>query len=458
MNELKLQPGFIFRALLLIVAGVVVIDGIHQILYARSALGELGKWLRGHATDDSWRHMRQAYAVLRGPRDDPAYQEIFFDQKIKFQYLLTSLLPFYFAEKLGIFLGNRTLNFVSGICVVLQILAVAQVAVMAFRRRVAAGAGALVPQGPAWGVWAVAAVAALLFYPQLKAYSLGQVQAWLNAWFALACLAWMLNRPFAAGMLVALVCLFKPQFALFLPWALLRRQWHFVAGWCAVAFTGAAMSLAFFGWRDNLDYLSVLSFMSRHGEAYYPNQSVNGLLNRLLGNGDSTQWESGGFPPYHAVVHAATILTSALLVGFCLFHKFRAANFSVVDVLIAALSFTMASPIAWEHHYGGLVVAFPVLALLLLEWSQPRERRMLLALLAVSWLLCSRFWPSAQELAPTWANPLQSYLFFGFLALLWLMYRVRDFAADRLGQTPATAGRRPQWPLRRLSAARFARR
>ena len=32
----------------------------------------------------------------------------------------------------------------------------------------------------------------------------------------------------------------------------------------------------------HIDYLRVLSYMAERGEAYFPNQSVNGLLNRLM--------------------------------------------------------------------------------------------------------------------------------------------------------------------------------
>ncbi|NML17084.1 glycosyltransferase family 87 protein [Azohydromonas caseinilytica] len=440
MTERRLPPaclGFRASPWLWLVLGILCIDGIHQLLYAQSSFTPLHDWLRGRATDDSWRHMQQAYEAVRSPHQEPLYQLLFFQDGVKFQYPLTSLLPPYLADQWGIRLGSGRLNAVSRVVLLLEALVVAQIAYEAFKAR----ATPRTPRRTLYAAWVAGALMSLSFYPVLKAYSLGQVQTWLNAWFALACLAWMRGQLSIAGALIGLVCLFKPQFALFLPWALLRRQWHFAAGWGLVVLAGAAWSIGLFGLRDNLDYLSVVSHMSRHGEAYYPNQSVNGLFHRLLGNGDSFHWPEHELAPYHPVVHAATLISSVALLLPALWFRRRAPRFSVVDLLIAALSFTMASPIAWEHHYGVMSPAFPVLAALLWDDETPASRPASWGLLVLAFLFCSRFWPSAQELALSWANVAQSYLFLASLVVLWLLYRMRDRAAGRLGTEAVTAER-----------------
>ena len=48
-----------------------------------------------------------------------------------------------------------------------------------------------------------------------------------------------------------------------------------------------------------------------------------------------------------------------MLIGMALFWNFRKQQANVADFCLAALSFTMASPIAWEHHYG---ILLPILA------------------------------------------------------------------------------------------------
>jgi hypothetical protein len=91
-----------------------------------------------------------------------------------------------------------------------------------------------------------------------------------------------------------------------------------------------------------------------------------------------------------------------------------------VDFSIMALCLTMASPIAWEHHYGILLPIFAFLAPTLLE------RRVLGALtipvLCTSYLLSSSYFHVAKRLAATPLNVLQSYLFFGALLLLVFLH------------------------------------
>ena len=53
----------------------------------------------------------------------------------------------------------------------------------------------------------------------------------------------------------------------------------------------------------------------QHGEVYYPNQSVNGLINRLVGNGNSLEWRSDAFAPYDSAVYVSTVVAALLLTG-----------------------------------------------------------------------------------------------------------------------------------------------
>ena len=60
---------------------------------------------------------------------------------------------------------------------------------------------------------ALVVLAALTFYPFIKAYSLGQIQMWLNVLFGIVVLAWMMGAPGAAGAALGLMCLVKPTYA-----------------------------------------------------------------------------------------------------------------------------------------------------------------------------------------------------------------------------------------------------
>ena len=104
-----------------------------------------------------------------------------------------------------------------------------------------------------------------------------------------------------------------------------------------------------------------LAHVSRLGEAYLPNQSPNGLLHRLLGNGVSERWLPAVYPPYHLVVHAGTLVVSAGLLLAALWRPPPSARGGAMDLCAAMLATLLASPIAWEHHHGLLLPVFAVL-------------------------------------------------------------------------------------------------
>jgi alpha-1,2-mannosyltransferase len=90
------------------------------------------------------------------------------------------------------------------------------------------------------------------------------------------------------------------------------------------------------------------------------------------------------------------------------------------DLPIIALTATMVSPIAWEHHYGIVLPLFAVLVPASLEVSACG--RWTAALLALSFVLTAQFLAPVQYVAATALNPLQSYLLFGALLLLGIAY------------------------------------
>ena len=168
----------------------------------------------------------------------------------------------------------------------------------------------------------------LTFYPVVKAFTLGQIQVWINALFALGLLAWAAGWKVSSGVLIGAISLIKPHYGLFLVWAALRREMRFAAACAATIGIGLAASVAVYGLANHIDYVRVLSFLSQHGEAYYPNQSVNGVLNRLMSIFDPQAYVSldlpaGQFPPFTLWVWAATLASSLALLLFALLRPFR---------------------------------------------------------------------------------------------------------------------------------------
>ncbi|NJM34649.1 MAG: DUF2029 domain-containing protein [Rhodomicrobium sp.] len=263
-------------------------------------------------------------------------------------------------------------------------------------------------------------VLTLSFYPAVKAFTLGQIQLWINALFAAAMAAFALGGRIASGALIGLICLLKPHYGLFALWGLINREWRFAAACILIGTAGLLMSIWAYGWANHLDYLSVLAFMSERGEAYYANQSINGLLNRLAalsasGAPENTDFNAFGFPPFNPWVYWLTFISSAVILLMGLFRKSEPMNRTLAFAILA-VSLTIASPIAWEHHYGLLLPVFAFMAGLL------AKRQVELAIVACCAFFVSKFIPAFNMLAGTPFNVLQSYTLAGGVVFLLVMH------------------------------------
>ncbi len=380
-----------------------------------TSLDYTGTWLRRIAHEDSWKPMRMARDWLAEPREELLYQEMFFDRGVKLQYPPTSVL---FLDVLhgfagGAWISNEALNGFSWVAVLLTVL----LSVRILDR--SAGAA---PADRGLRI-VLGLLAGMTFYPLVFGFYLGQVQTWIDALVAGLVLAWLAGRQATAGAISGVVCLIKPQLGLLVVWALLRRRYRFAAGWSAVVAVGGLVSLGLYGLSNHLDYLGVLSYLGQHGESFNHNQSVNGLVHRWLGNGNNREWVNA-FPPFDGRVYAATLVSSLLLIAAALFYRRRDAS-SEIDLSILIVSATIASPIAWTHHYGVLLPIFALALPAVLKTS--RGRRLQLAALGVSYLLVANNYRVVNRLfAETAFNIVQSYVLFGGLLFLALLYRLRS--------------------------------
>ena len=439
---------------LVLFAGLCIVVSFVQfyVLGHVSSLNFTRQFLLWHrmSADDSWGPMHYALQYFVSGGDKTLYEGVFFAGQ-KFQYPPLSLIliwPFarlpYDPET-----SNFTLNVTSWIAVFLTAPVVAAIFTKACQRYIPAHPANRWPERPLF--WALTVLFTFTYFPIVHSYHFGQIQTWINFLFAVIVLAWMIDRKALAGLLSAIICVIKPQFALLLLWGALRREWRFAAWFAGAGVVFLVLSVTIFGVDNNIDYVRVLSFLSRHGESLILNQSFNGLFNRLLHNGvvvfdDYTRLGGSEWvPPYNRWIHMGTLATTVVIVGFALFwRRGEHERDSLADLLIAALSFTIASPIAWTHHYGVLLPMFAVA--LPATLGSARLGGGALTALAVAYLLTGNFFKDETErLADTPFNFVISYLFFGALILLVQLYRVRR--AESLGDSvlhgPAAVPRAP---------------
>src|SRR4029078_8653629 len=144
----------------------------------------------------------------------------------------------------------------------------------------------------------------------------------------------------------------------------------------------------------------VVSFMGQRGEAYYPNQSINGLLNRLMSISDPVRYNNlefhmSEFAPFNPLVYVLTVVSSAVILLAAIAWRGKDED-RVFDFCRMAVSLTVASPIAWEPHYG---ILLPIFAVVLPSAIEGRRR---VLWLMASYVLVSTFIPVTNLLAATW--------------------------------------------------------
>ena len=272
-----------------------------------------------------------------------------------------------------------------------------------------------------WKIRALVGLLAFVFLPIIDAYNLGQVQTLLNFLVMASVLLWLRGSRISPAILIGLTCWLKPQMSLFLFWGLLRRQWSFAISLCITLMVGLSLSLAVFGWHNTAAYAQVLHYLSRHGDALFWNQSLNGLLHRLMHVG-SPITSLYGYPPYNRAIYLSTLLSSTSMVVLALaVPVFRRTTRTTIDFLLYAMACTMASPIVWQHHYGVFFLA------ILLWMPFAFQRWKIFFALLTMYLLMTDTWAPLTPLMFTRWSFLISHVYFGGLILyLWTL-----FAAQR---------------------------
>lgn len=380
-----------------------------------------------HAGADSWQIMFDAMDELRSRPQGVLYDAVFFGRKIKFQYPLSSLLLIDYAQR-AFSVPWRSieiaLNLVSWsgliamgfICYNLLAASVSRHEAPTWQIDKTGGTGSNIP------FLIVSLVSVYLFYPLTKSFQLGQIQTLISCLSAAALLAWSRERKDMAGFFVGLCCTIKPQWGIVLIWAMFRKEWRFSFALMVTAGLFQAFSVMAYGLNNNIAYIDVLRFISRRGEAYFANQSVNGLMHRLLFNGNNLEWQANSFAPYDPVVYAVTVATSSFFLLVSLFWR-AGHRPQLLDLAFIFLSGTIMSPVTWEHHYG---ILLPILCIALPAAiaRRPFGAWTELYLLGAYFLIAQNLNPVTARFAHSYLNVVQSYLFFGALAVWGLLYRL----------------------------------
>lgn len=342
------------------------------------------------------------------------YETVFFQRGVRFIYPPTALL-LYRAWMSAARFGIRPL-FAMNLTLWVALWTTFAVAARFFLDILSAASEPAPSPRDRWLARFLVALLGLTFLPLVNAYCLGQVQTLLNLALIASVFLWMRGGRVAPGLLLGLTCFLKPQMALFLLWGIFRRQWSFAISLTCMLLTAVGLSIAVFGWHNSVEYLSVLRYLSLHGDALATNQSLNGLLHRLfhVGHFDTARY---GYPPYSAPIYWLTFCGSSfLLLAALIVPPLQRISSSTVDLLLFAMATTMASPIAWEHHYGVFFLAF-------LAWipRAAKSWRIFLPLLGMYLLMADAWAPMKPLMFTPWTFLLSHVFYGGFFLFLWTL-------------------------------------
>jgi alpha-1,2-mannosyltransferase len=391
-----------------------------------TTLGHVRRMLNREHGKDSWEPMELAAAMLGEPREQTVYENLFFRKREKFQYPLTALL----------FIGGLPRAVLERISFA-SVGAIGVLTALIYARRRDLRLRDLRRAPIAVQVLAVGLLASTA-YPVVKAYTLGQIQTWMNAAAALVIWGWIARRRIVAGLVSGIMCLIKPTWVLLIGWMLIRRQRSAATAALAVATLGTTLAIVRFGINEVLDYIRVLSYIGQRGETFHPNQSFNGLLNRAFFNGSSMTWDPTSFAPYHPVVHIGTLACFVGLLALIAWTGRRHCPGGSLNLCAALIVLTITAPVAWEHHFG---VLLPIYALCLgAAVRQLRLGHVVFWLMAASYLLVAQHLPVLLRFADGRFNVLQSYVLAGAIILLtaiWLLSRIEGRLSSATVLSPA---------------------
>ena len=97
----------------------------------------------------------------------------------------------------------------------------------------------------------------------------------------------------------------------------------------------------------------------------------------------------------------------------------------VADFLLMGLGATLASPIAWEHHYGILFPIFVCMWLILWFGKNPLQNIWVKIAFVTCYLVAANVFPFVKFTAFSYLNILQSYLFFAACGVFILLLLIK---------------------------------
>ena len=219
------------------------------------------------------------------------------------------------------------------------------------------------------------AAAMVAFLPMVRSLELNQASLHVALFVGAAWVALDRGADRAAGLFLALAAALKPHLFAMVP--LLALHARRAAAAALVAGAGlAGASLALAGAANHVTYLTHVLPEAARGYAFFPNQSIGGLLHRLASDVPIDVFEL--MPPSPAVMRANVAIGLGLYAAaFAVIARARRREDLRREVFaLAWLVATMIAPIAWGHHYAAALFPLAWLVGRARDGAEPDARRL----------------------------------------------------------------------------------
>ncbi len=275
------------------------------------------------------------------------------------------------------------------------------------------------------GSWRLALgllVTTTLWHPLMRAVELNQASVLVTFFLGASWAATRYGKQALAGILCALAVAIKPQLVLVIP----LLYWHARRTAVVTGITSLILmciSLAYAGWDAHVQYLTRVLPSLLPGYAFYPNQSWNGLIGRLFFSEHAALFLIVPDDPLVRIAPAVLGTLTLLYFGVTIRALPRVAEMRVDVFGLSWLAATVASPIAWEHHFAPGLFCLGWLYRRISEASPQRQRSVekpVMGLVVAAVLMGSYF--EVRPLLHPLAMVLDSYVLAGALLLgyFWL--------------------------------------
>jgi alpha-1,2-mannosyltransferase len=191
------------------------------------------------------------------------------------------------------------------------------------------------------------------FYPVWHHLKIGQSSLLLLLLLSATLALLRRGKDLPAGLLLSGAILLKLTPAILILLLVVRRRWRAVWGAIGGVVGLSALSAILTGWQAQVTYFTRMVPLLSAGTAFYPNQSLNGFITRVLGAGayrladlSAELW----VPRIGATIAAVALLAVTAL--FLLRRASDAREESLEDGFAGLVLLSLlVSPISWEHHY-----------------------------------------------------------------------------------------------------------